>query len=323
MLDAMDLSTVQAHQLGPLAVKRWSETGRDVPAALLRERRVAHVLPLMATQVMKRARDAYTGRMLLIKGPEIAALYPADARLYGDLDVFVDDPQAAYDALLAAGFERDAETETRPHHFPSLLWPGVGLPIEIHTQLAWPRHLEPPRNEELFAEAVPSSLAVAGLETASPVHHAVLVAAHGWKHMPLSFMRDLIDVAVLAEQSDRAELERVARSWGVERIWQTAYATANWLFAGGRRPVATRLWARSLHGPREETILERHVRRWVTPFWALPLPRATVAAAKNVALDIRPGDGDSWRAKLRRTATVATHPSRTRSEVAWDDEDEL
>lgn len=323
LVERLDAPTIVAHRLAPLAADRWEELRRAVPQAFVRERRAAQLLPLLAGTVLARARDAYPGRMLVVKGPEIAAVYPANRRFYGDLDLLVDDAPGALDALIAAGFETvDAGSERRPHHLPPVWWPGIHLPIEIHTHLNWPKHLVPPTNAEVFAEAVPSRLGIDGLETAAPAHQAILTAAHCWKHVPLRSVGDLIDVSVLAQQADADEIRRLAHRWGMSRIWHTTTAAADWMFEDRRRPVATRLWAQSLRRPREATILERHVRRWVTPFWALPPHRATVATARNIVDDLQPVDGEGWSAKLRRSIWVASHPSRTRSGLAREDADD-
>jgi hypothetical protein len=318
----MDAHTSIAHGVAPLVAERLERLELPVPEALQQRRRIAQLVPLVVQPVLERARNAYDGRMLILKGPEIAACYRPGTRFYGDLDVLVDDAPAALEALLAAGFATmDERIERRPHHLPPVWWPGFYLPIEIHSRLNWPRHFDPPANEEIFAAAVPSTLPIDGLETASPVHQAVLTAAHAWKHLPLRAVRDAVDVAVLAERCDPAELDDVARAWQMDRIWNTTIATARWLFADGRRPIATRLWAQSLVRPREATILERHVRRWVTSFWALPPGPAAVAAARNITADLRPVGAEGWSAKLRRSVLVATHPTRTRSSLAPEDDD--
>src|SRR3954470_18115694 len=222
MLDGMDVPTVLAHQLGPLAAIRWRETGRDVPELLLVHERAAQVRSMQAVPILARARAAYPGRMMLLKGPELERLYPQGGRLFGDLDLLVDDAEAAFEALLAAGFEPiAAQVNGRPHHLPPLWWPGSHLPIELHTHLNWPRHLTPPPNHELFAAAVPSSLPVEGLDAPAAAHHAVLMAAHGWNHMPLRSVRDLIDVSGLERATDAAEIEHFARRWGMAGIWRT------------------------------------------------------------------------------------------------------
>jgi hypothetical protein len=299
MLDRMDVETVVVHRLGPLAAERWSALGRELPPVVLQERRVAQFLPLLAVAVLQRARAAYPGRMLVVKGPEIAALWPSSGRLYSDLDLLVDDASAAFEALRAAGFETIGRE--RVHHLAPVAWPGINIPLEIHSRLGWPRHFEPPPREELFDQAIPSRLPVEGLETAGHAHHAVLTAAHAWKHMPLRSVSDLIDITLLAQESNPDEIDRAARRWQVDRIWRTSEATASWVLRGSRRPLVTRLWAQSLRDPRNPTRLERHVRRWVAPFWALPPGRASVAAARNFATAVRPVGTEGWRAKLRRS----------------------
>jgi hypothetical protein len=320
----MDVPTVLAHQVGPLAAIRWRQTGRFVPEVLLVQERAAQIRSMQAVPILARARAAYSGRMMIVKGPELDRLYPEGGRLFADLDLLVDDAPAARAALVAAGFEPIApQIDGRPHHLPPLWWPGSHLPIELHTQLNWPRHLSPPPNDELFEASIPSSLPVPGLEAPAPAHHAALMAAHGWKHMPLRSIRDLIDVTVLARGADDADLAAVTSQWGLARVWATTMEASSWLFDGGREPAAARLWARNLRDPREPSILERHIRRWVTPFWMLPFGRATVASAKNVLIDMQPVDGEPWRAKLRRVAFVAAHPTMKRSDRVRPPDDDF
>jgi hypothetical protein len=324
LLDGMDVQTVLAHQLGPLAAIRWRETGREVPDLLLVHERAAQIRSMQAVPILTRARAAYPGRLMLLKGPELDRLYPQGGRLFADLDLLVDDAAAARAALLAAGFEPiSAALDGRPHHLPPLWWPGSHLPIELHTHLNWPRHLTAPPNEELFEASIPSSLPVPGLDAPAPAHHAALMAAHGWKHMPLRSIRDLVDVTVLAQDADEAQIADVTHRWGLSRVWSITTATSNWLFDDGRAPAATRLWARNLRNPREPSILERHVRRWVTPFWMLPFPRAVIASTKNVLLDMQPVDHEPWRAKLRRVAFVAAHPTLKRSDRVRPPDDDF
>ncbi len=315
VLDEMDAPAALAHHVGPLAARRWRVLGRPVPAEIAQQERSAHFGALLAIPVLERIRAAYDGRMLLIKGPEVEAHYPMGGRAFGDLDLLVDDAAAAHAALQAAGFEEmPGAPDRRPVHLPAVRWSGSAYPVEVHLRPNWPRHLEPPSNDEFFDAAVPSRVPVDGLETPSAEHHTLIVAAHAWKHMPLGYVRDLVDVAALADGSDEQELTRAAQSWGLAGIFETTLATARWLFDNGERPLATRLWARHLRPAREASILERHLRRWVTPFWMLPPGLAAVAAGKNIASDAQPVDGEGWWEKLDRIAWVATHPGRTRSE---------
>jgi putative nucleotidyltransferase-like protein len=315
ILETMDVPSVVAHQLGPLAARRWRELGRPVPYDLQEQERAAQLRALMAVPVLARARAAYEGRMLIMKGAEIEVRYPAGGRLFGDLDLLVDDAPAARDALLASGFEEVPNALDRhPIHLAAVGWPQSQILVEVHMRPNWPRHLHAPPNAELFDAAVPSALPVKGLEAPAPAHHVLLVAAHHWKDMPLSSVRDLLDVAVLADGPDAREIEGVARRWELTRLWRTTLAAVQWLFEGQRPPLASRLWARNLLRLREPVILEKHLRRWVAPFWMLSPPRALVASIKNIGMDARPVGGETWAAKVRRVGWVATHPTRTRSQ---------
>ncbi len=317
MVEGMGAAAIRAHSLTPLAAMRWRAVGRPLPDMFQQQERAAQLAPLLAIPVLTRARAAFEGRMLVLKGPEIEARYPAGGRLFGDLDLLVDDAPAAFASLLAAGFQPlPGAADRRPVHLAPIRWPGSSLPVELHIRPNWPRHLTPPPLADLFDAAVPSRVPVDGLEAPAPPHHALIAAAHGWRHMPLRAVRDLVDVAALAAESDLEEIESLAARWDMAGVWRTTWATADWLFAGAEPPLATRLWARNLRGPRQLTVLERHVRRWVAPFWMLPPGRAFAAAAKNVVADARPVGDESWAAKLRRIAWVASHPSDTRSEAA-------
>jgi hypothetical protein len=319
----MDLDAALAHHVGPIAARRWRKTGREIPEDLRQLERSANFGALVAISILARARDCYGGRMLVLKGPEIEAYYPYGGRAFSDLDLLVDDAPSAYRALLAGGFEEVPDALDRlPIHLPSVRWPGSAVPVELHLRPNWPRHLNPPGNDELFGAAVASRLPVEGLEAPSPEHHTLIVAAHAWKHMPLRSVRDLVDVAVLAAVSDEAELNRCARDWSLDGILDTTLAVTRWLFEDGSRPLATRVWARHLRPAREASILERHLRRWVAPFWMLPPGRAVVADGKNITSDARPVGDESWATKLARITWVATHPRRTRSERPMPEPDE-
>src|SRR5689334_16792451 len=105
MLASMNPDAALAHGLAPLAADRLMKLGQPVPPRPALEARAAQLIPMMVAPVLERARAAYDGRILIVKGPEIAARYPPGTRLYGDLDVLVEDAAAAREALLAAGFE--------------------------------------------------------------------------------------------------------------------------------------------------------------------------------------------------------------------------
>ena len=161
--------------------------------------------------------------MMVLKGPEVSALYPGRARMLVDLDLLVADAPAAWKSLLAAGFEpADRLERVSPsfYHLNPIELPGFPLPIELHKSAKWPAGLRPPPNEVLFEAAVPASVEVQGLLAPAPAHHTLLLAGHAWAERPLERFRDLIDVAVMADGIDSRELEQTATEWGWDRVWR-------------------------------------------------------------------------------------------------------
>ena len=105
LLERLTPELAAEHGLGPLAARRLRRRrrrgarqaccGRSAPPG----RRA-----LVAPALLKRAREAYDGPLLLVKGPELTARYPDGARRFGDLDLVAGDAEEAQAALLAAGF---------------------------------------------------------------------------------------------------------------------------------------------------------------------------------------------------------------------------
>lgn len=293
LLEGIEPEAASAHGVAPLLVERLRARGAPVSPELQQEERAARIANAIAPSVLQRARAAYGGRMMVLKGPEVSALYPGRARMLVDLDLLVDDAPAVREALLGGGFEsadRLKPVSEAFYHVNPVELPGVPLPIELHKSFRWPNGLRPAPNEDLFAAAVPSSVGVPGLVAPSRAHHAVLLAAHAWAERPLQRLRDLIDVAAMAEGVDDAELERVARGWGWERLWRTTRATVAWLLGEGPKPSAVRLWARHLAPVREPRAVDRTLGYWLSPFWAMRPPTAfhvTAFQAKKAVLGPR------------------------------------
>ena len=313
---------VSDHGLGPLEARRRQRLGLPVPDGLAREARAARTASLVAPTLLARARDAYDGRLLLVKGPELAGRYPGGARRFGDLDLVAEDAEQAQQALLAAGFRlqvRDWPPEgyddvRRPHyHLHPLEWPGLALRIEIHKHVKWPEHLPHPRNDELFEAGVPSCTGVPGLLAPHPDHHAVVLASHAWGEVPMRKLRELVDVLAFVDDDRRAELTRLARRWGIERGWSSTLAAADWLLAGGREPLFVRVWARYLRELREPTVLEMHVQEWLSSFSLAPPRAAARRSAAAVARDLRPWPNQTWTDKLRQVGRAVLHPLSPKS----------
>jgi Uncharacterised nucleotidyltransferase len=326
LLERLTPELATEHGLGPLAARRLHFAGAEVPEQLVREERAGRAAALVAPALLKRARDAYDGPLLLVKGPELTARYPDAARRFGDLDLVAGDAEKAQAALLAAGFRLEDRPRwppegydevRRPHyHLHPLEWPGLALRIEIHKHVKWPEVLRPPRNEELFEAAVPSVVGIDGLVAPHPDHHAVVLASHAWGEVPMRTLRQLVDVLAFVEDGNRDELRKLAARWGIERGWRSTLAVSDWLIHGASEPRLVGVWARYLRELREPTVLEMHVQEWLSPFWLTTPQPATRKAFRAVLKDLKPRPNQSWGGKLRQTIRAVTHPFSSESEHA-------
>ena len=293
---AGDVDGLRAHKLAPLVVHD--------------EQRAASVGAMLAPALVQRIRDAADGELLLLKGPEVAALYPAAGRRFSDVDVLARDAGAVQAALLRAGFVEDEQAVELDdhHHLHPLRLPSIWLGVEVHSAPNWPLGaMAGPPLGEIFAAAVPSVLGIDGVSAPSRAHHALLLAAHAWRHQPLHVLRDLLDVAVLAEGLPRSELDETARRWGIARVWRTTQAALDAIFYAGPEPLPLRLWARHLKDVRPETVLEEHLQRWLHPFWERPLGPALRDSLAMVRRDLVPAPGETWRERVAQNLDALRH----------------
>lgn len=321
---APGLSALRAHRLQLLAGRRWRELGREIPDDLRAEEQLAAVRDAIAPDLLARVRDATDQTILLLKGPEIARRYPRPSlRPSIDLDLLAADADRLQTELLAAGFEA-AEDPTwalrlgagidpfaDKHHCHPLRWAGWPLRLEIHRRPSWPVWLPQPPAGELLGLAEPAE--TEGVFTLQPGPHALVLAAHLWVSNPFARLRDLLDVALLLQEADGAEVDALARAWGVGRMWASTRAVAESVFLAGPTTSAERIWARHLARAREQTVVEVHVTRWASPFWALPPRPAARVAAAGVASDLRPAVEEPWRSKMRRSLRALGNAGETKS----------
>ena len=316
LVDRADsVDDLRAHGLQLLALQRWRADGRAIPDELRDEERLAAVRVLVARALLERVRAACNGPLVLMKGPAVAARYPDPAlRPFADVDVLVPDAAAVQRALLDAGFVEldDPEPYGTKYHRPPLALPGLPLALEVHARPKWVNGVEPP-TDELLRTAVPSSLGVAGVLEPAPAHHALLLAAHSWAHEPLRRALDLVDVAVLIEGVDRAEIRALARAFGLARVWRATEGAAEALLDGRRRTWPLLVWARHLPSVRERTMLETHLTRWLGELSAHPRRSALVVVCRTLRRELRPRAGESVGAKLRRGWLVVRNARLARS----------
>jgi len=313
LLEGATLEGILAHKLGPLAANRLRRLGAPVPRPLVLEERAAAVSMLSAVPLLERIRELHDGRLLLLKGPDVARLYPGTARRFGDLDLLFDDAADVHETLVANGFVEveDPDFEFTPdhHHLQPLRWPALPLLVEVHKTPHWPAWVSrPPSVAEIREASVPSALGLDDVRTPAPLHQTLILAVHAWSHVPLHTLRDVIDVAAVAAPLDDRELERTAKRWGIGRIWRTTQDAIDGLFYDGRETAALRIWARHLEGVRKQSILESHVARLLHPYWEAPAHRATLSVARALGDAVRPLPGETWGEKLRRIGRAVRNP---------------
>ena len=274
------------HGLGSLVLDLPCESSRAVYGA---SRLQGLVSASQSPHILQRVRAAVPGRLLIIKGPEIAARYPAPHhRVYNDLDVLAERPGDVYGALRDAGWRPiHSGAFDRTHQFPSLVDDTTSLPIEVHRRLAWPAWVRAPRPESLLERAVPSRLGIGGLETLDPVDHTLQLCAHSWLHRPFRALRDLLDVELFRQECDPRELDRRAREWGLERLWRLTARANDHLFRGaGRRPLGLALLGRHVLGVRPSSRLPEVVMKAIGRFAVTTPWRAVRSAVVELATKV-------------------------------------
>lgn len=327
---APGLPALRAHRLQLLAGRRWRALGREIPDDLRSEEHLAAIRDAIGPELLARVAAATEQPVVLLKGQEIARRYPEPAlRPYIDVDLLARDADRLQAELIAAGFEltenpawafrRDGNGDlfTDKHHCHPLRWAGWPMRLEIHRRPSWPRWLPQPPVGEVFDLARPGE--TEGVLTLPPSPHVLVLAAHLWVSNPFARLRDLLDISLLLPETNPAEVEELARAWALDRVWATTQAVVRSVFLDGRTSSAERLWARHLAGAREQTVIEVHVTRWASPFWALPLRRAVRVAAGNVISDVRPALDEPWRSKVRRSLRAVRNLGAAKSQH----EDEL
>jgi hypothetical protein len=313
---ATSLEQLRWHRLHLLAAARWRAQGQPIEPTLAEIERLAALRVIGAPLVLEQIRSACEGRIALMKGYEIALRYDDPiTRPFVDIDLLVEDAPAVHRALMAAGFVEigDPDRYLEIHHLRPLTRPDLLLPVEVHREPKWPEHLKPPSTQLLLDAAVPSATGVKGIDTLAPADHALVLAAHSWAHLPLRRIQELVDIALIAEETDPEEIEARARAYGFERVWHTTRRSIESLFQGAPRTSAERIWARHLASARERTVFESHVERWLSPYWALPTRRAASAMTATVRGELVPAEGEDWKAKLSRAGKALRHASSAKT----------
>jgi Uncharacterised nucleotidyltransferase len=313
---APHVRALRFHKVALLEARRRRAAGLDPLPELGPDETTAAFSELAVPALLSRCRDAYDGRIVLVKGPEVALDYPAPGtRPFGDLDLLVDDAPAAQAALLAAGFREvgDPSLYDDIHHLRPLAWRGLPLVIELHSRLKWPESIPGPETAALLADAIPTRLGIAGIETLAPAQHALVLAAHSWAHEPLGRLGHMIDIAAVAARAGDGEVEALAREWRCRRLWRCT-ESAGALFHDGSHSAALALWGRHLTAARERTVFENHLHRWASPLWGAPRRRTVTGLAGALAHELRLDGDEPWRQKFGRSRMAIANARVARDE---------
>jgi hypothetical protein len=322
LLTDADVDGIRTHKLGPVAARIWRDQGRAVPRALESDARLARGAWMASIPLLTRIRSVCAGELLLIKGPEVAALYPGRSRGFMDLDLISPQAHSVHAALRADGFVEveDPELFKDHHHLRPLQLPENWLRVEIHTRPMWPKELPGPPVQDIIDRGVPSLTGVAGILAPDPATHAIILASHAWVHQPLDTLRDLIDIALVATRTDPADVDALSRTWGIERIWRTTYGAATGLLGPDGPTRATLLWGRHLPAVKERTVIGNHLQRWLSGFWGLPPGAAARWIAAVLKQELFPYPDESWRQKTIRVRRAFAQPRSPMSAhtAAWE-----
>ena len=306
------LIDLRAHRLHLLAAQRFRALGQPVPEEFAADERLAAAVTLAAEITLERARAAYDGTLVLMKGLEVAGRYPSPTlRPFRDLDVIVDRPEQAQKALKAAGFVAvgmDDHAYEDQHHLRPLRLPELPVLLEVHRRPVWISWSSPPSTAELLSGAVGSVTGIPGVLALSPAHHALVLAAHSWEGTPLRRILDLVDVTVVAREADPSELWDAARRWRMDGVWRTMSAAADAvLFGAPALPWHVRLWAGQAQVARDRSMVRDHAARLLSTFSVLPPSEALGVAGEALVRTFSPAEGETWRIKAARTRRALRH----------------
>ena len=313
---APSLESLGAHRLHLVAARLWRSRQRPLPPELEAEEVRAAMIAMATPALLRRARAAYGGKLMLMKGAEVAAHYrhPSD-RFYCDFDLLADDASAAQRALIQAGFVQCGDPVAYEHaqHLCPLFWPGVPGFIEVHRRPNSPGWVSGRTAEEILDLSVPSATGIDGLLAPDPSAHALLLVAHSWAQEPLGRLADLIDVAAVLGADGRRRADELARQWGWEGMWRVATRAGDALLRDGAWPASLSLWARHLTSARDRTVLENHIARIAGPASALPFSLAPTALASAIRVTAARRNGEAWSDKLCRSGAAVAHAFMARS----------
>lgn len=301
---------LRTHGLGPIAAWRMRTRGEPVPEEIERLAHGAAYAAVTAGPLLQRVVDILQEPVLVLKGPEVARLYPERTlRTYGDLDLLVADLPRAERKLIDAGFaELMPNRKIEGHHHDSPLGlGGLALMIELHRDPGWLRWLTPPSDTELMCEAIPSVTGVDGALALPLERQALFLASHAWRHNPYHSIIHLVDIELARQQTKPSEIAALAQRWGIEHVWNDICHMIDWfIYRDGKPPGELhRWWARHLRESREQTLLEFYLASWGRGLAAPTLTEQIETITHDVRFSFSVHSWQSRRQKIGRVGLAA------------------
>lgn len=296
-------AAVRRHRVAGLLATADLDLGPD-HAEVLAQARADRMAALRAVHALRAALAAVDGtgvRVLVVKGPALAAQAHGDfaVRGFGDVDLLVhpDGVAAAHGALLSAGWYADGAAPSPGgswawRHLVSTFY-EVTLSGAVGIDLHWRLDLLPralPEFDALWARRVQVGVAGAGVPTLGPwdalAHSATHAARDDW-----AWLRSLVDVHRLA---------------GDHRTWEEAvYPLRN-------AQLASLGLAEDAFGPAAGM-----------PSGVRELAQAAASPHRARTLELQAAEPDEWRRSsipvlqtLRRHGRTSRHPADL-ARIAW------
>jgi Uncharacterised nucleotidyltransferase len=219
---------------------------------------------LLAEHVLVGAAELTASRVVVMKGVEVAQLYPAVVdRPFRDVDLLVDDARGLWDRYVDRGYRSrpSRRADIDHHHLPALAAPAGRIGLEIHHRPNTPgwADIDP---AWVIETAEPSRTGIAGVWRPRDDVHAVLLALHAWKG-GFTRQRDLYDAVLLAASSE-IPVERTAGQLGLGRCWAWTLRFAEALILD-RADLRTRAVTGAVL-PRRAGVTQRKRVRIVAPY---------------------------------------------------------
>jgi hypothetical protein len=213
------------------SVERWLATASVAGAKSHRidsllsndveHRRAMTIFHMQTREMVRDVRTLVDGPVVLMKGIEVAQLYPESWRRdFVDVDILVGDVEAADVAVRRSGLVAFQSVSTLPgyHQTAPLVRPGNPVTIELHRRPSSPRWAHFP-SQEIIAQSRPSRTGIDGVMRPRDDHHVVMVAWHFWRD-GAHRARDLVDLHLLRQQTSDRDIEATADVWEVGNVWR-------------------------------------------------------------------------------------------------------